>query len=324
MPSSSASAWLAIVSGLVAGCGQAGGVASGASPATATGKDSLVVFHAGSLNQTMAALAGRFEQAHPGAVVLRESGGSVGLAERARDSARTPDVLAVADYAIIPQRLLPRYANWYAAFARNALVLGYTERSRGAAEITSGNWMEVLQRPDIRAAHSDPALDPGGYRALLLFQLAEAHYDRPGLAARLSAAVPTRTPAAPATLYDELQGGQLDYVVTYRSSALSSGLKVVDLPREVDLSDPTLADAYARAVIRVASRPGAPDSVSIRGEPIVYGITILAMARHPDLARSFVQLLLSREGADALVAAGLLPIRPAMVQGRVPDGLVLP
>jgi molybdate/tungstate transport system substrate-binding protein len=294
---------------------------AGAIVAAAMPAETLVVFHAGSLNAPMQALAGVYERLHPGAVVRLTSGGSVDLAERATDPAHVPDVLAVADYAIIPQRLMPQHASWYASFARNAMVLAYSEHSRGASDISPANWVDVVLRSGVRAAHSDPALDPGGYRAVLLFQLAAAHYGRPELAERLAAGVPSLTPTAPSTLYDALRAGQLDYLVTYRSSAISHGFKIVSLPREVDLSDPALAERYATAVIRVASTAGSPDSVGVRGEPIVYGVTVLAHARHPASAKGFVRLLLSAEGADRIEAAGLLPIRPAIVVGPAPEGI---
>src|SRR6185503_18609137 len=96
-----------------------------------------------------------------------------------------PDVVAVADYGVIAKLLLPQYASWYVTFASNAMVLAYTERSSGAAGITGENWWRVLLRKDVRWGSSDPNLDPNGYRALMVAQLAEAHYRQPSLAARL-------------------------------------------------------------------------------------------------------------------------------------------
>jgi D-alanine-D-alanine ligase len=84
--------------------------------------------------------------------------------------------------------LIPAHTTWYATFARNAMVLIHTDQSVGAREINGRNWWRVLLRPGVRSGHSDPALDPNGYRTLMVFQLAEAHYRQPGLDRRLRAA----------------------------------------------------------------------------------------------------------------------------------------
>ena len=60
------------------------------------------------------------------------------------------DVLGVADYGVIAKLLIPKYAGWYATFARNAMVLIYTDHSAGAKEINGQNWWQVLLRPDVR------------------------------------------------------------------------------------------------------------------------------------------------------------------------------
>ncbi|MFI5209605.1 MAG: extracellular solute-binding protein [Gemmatimonadales bacterium] len=287
------------------------GAAQQAAPAMA---DTLVVYHAGSLTDPMRELADTFECRHPGVRVRRESGGSVDLATRALDPGRVPDVLALADYAIIPRLLMPAHTGWYAIYAGNAMVIASSAHETAAAELTGENWMDVLLRPGVHAGHSDPALDPGGYRAVLIFQLAEEFYHRPGLADSLARAVPTVAPPAGRTLYDLLDSGELDYVITYRSSAHSRGFRVAELPPAVNLSDAGLASTYARAVIRLPARPGATDSISLHGEPIQYGVTTLTGARHADLAAQFVSLLLSETGRGALQRGGfVLPAAPTVV-----------
>ncbi len=281
--------------------------------------DTLVVYHAGSLADPMRELADTFERAHPGVRVRRESGGSVDLATRALEPGKAPDVLAVADYAIIPRLLMPAHASWYAIYSGNAMVVASSAHATGTAELTGENWMDVLLRPGVRAGHSDPLLDPGGYRAVLVFQLAEEFYHRPGLADSLARAVPTVAPPAGKTLYDLLDSGELDYVITYRSSAHSRGFRVAELPPAVNLSDPGLASTYDHATIRLPARPGAADSISLRGEPIQYGVTILKGAGHAALAAEFVSLLLSDTGRGALARGGfVLPPSPTIV-GTAPE-----
>lgn len=289
-----------------------------AQQAVAATADTLVVYHAGSLADPIREVAGTFARTHPGVAVRLQSGGSVDLATHALAPGQAPDVLALADYALIPRMLIPAHATWYAIFAGNAMAIAYTEHSAGAADLASGNWMDVLLRPGVKGGHADPSLDPGGYRALLVFQLAEEFYHRPGLAAALGRAVPTAVAPPGKNLYDLLDSGALDYVITYRSSAHSRGFRVVELPPAVNLSDPGLASTYDHAVIRLPARPGAADSISLHGEPIQYGVTTLTGARHAELAAEFVSLLLSETGRGALERGGfVLPAAPTVV-GNAP------
>jgi len=280
----------------------------------------LVISTAGSLAGSFTELVSQLTRANPGLVPKQSSGGSVDAARQAMDSATVPDVLALADAAIIPRLLMPRHASWYAGFASNAMVLAYTDRSAHAKEITAENWTRVLLEPDVRAGHSDPSADPGGYRARLVFQLAERFYHTPGLAARLDAAVPTVTPPAGDDLVAMLERGALDYLIVYRTTVLERGLRSVPLPNAVNLSDPALARDYAAARIRLAA-PGAGDSVEIRGEPIVYGVTIPTRARHSEAAAALVSALLSRDGQAILRRHGFTVPALASVTGTLPPAV---
>lgn len=285
----------------------------------------LTVFNAGSLARPLAELLKAFAATHPGVVVQQENSGSVEAARKITDLGKTPDVLAVADYGVIGKLLVPAHTSWYATFARNAMVLAYTDRSAGAAEITRDNWFEVLLRPGVRTGRSDPALDPAGYRALMVTQLAEREYGRPGLAAALLAAMPTRyMRPKEADLTALLQSGELDYLWTYRSIARTSGLKIVELSPAIDLSDPTRASAYAQAIVTLpgATRDASP--VEFRGEPIVYALTVPKVAPHAALALEFVRFVLGTEGRKVLEANGFALLPAPIVTGSPPAALGAP
>jgi molybdate/tungstate transport system substrate-binding protein len=277
----------------------------------------LVVFNAGSLALPFGRLLVAFAALHPGVVPAQENSGSLEAARKLTELGKIPDVLGVADYGVLPALVVPRYADWYATFAANAMVLVYTGQSNGAGEINDANWPDILLRRDVRSGHSDPALDPNGYRTLMVFQLAERYYRRPGLAARLDAAIPPRyVRPKEADLTALVQAGELDYAWSYLSIARTSGLRHVDLPKEIDLSDPARAGEYAHARVRLpgASR-AAGDSVEFRGEPIVYALTIPKGAPHPATAEAFVAFVLSAEGRRILAEAGLTPLATPRLGG---------
>jgi molybdate/tungstate transport system substrate-binding protein len=280
----------------------------------------LVVFNAGSLAAPFRDLLAAFQAGNPAAVPAQEISGSLEAARKLTELGKVPDVLAVADYAIIDRLLRPAHATWQVMFARNAMVLAYTDRSAGAGEVNGSNWREVLLRPDVRVGRSDPALDPSGYRALMVLQLAEKLYAEPGLAAKLMLAMPARyVRPKEADLTALLQAGELDYAWTYRSIAQTTGLRFVELPREIDLGDPALADAYAVARVMVpgAKREGG-EMLELTGEPIVYALTIPTAAPHPELARAFVRFALSPEGRAIIEKNGLVPMVPVVKNGEVP------
>jgi len=295
-------------------------------PAAAAGAQQLsgplVVFNAGSLAYPFRELLAAFQRAHRDVDPMQESSGSLEAARKLTELGKIPDVIAVADYGVIEKLLKPTHATWYVTFASNAMVLAFTDRSTGAGEIRVDNWWRILLRPGVRWGAADPSLDPNGYRTRMVFQLAEAHYREPGLAARLRQALrPRFVRPSEAQLTGLLQAGELDYAWSYRSLARTANLRWVDLPKEIDLSEPSLADWYRQALVRLPGpRLGSPDSVEFRGEPIVYALTIPIGAPHPQVARAFATFVLSREGQDILGRAGFrLLDRPRFVgTDRIP------
>lgn len=284
---------------------------------------SLVVFNAGSLAKPFSDLLREFKKANPEVTPAQENSGSLEAVRKITDLDKIPDVIGVADYGVISKLLIPKHASWYATFARNAMVLTYTDQSIGAKEIDGSNWWQVLLRPNVRAGHSDPALDPNGYRTLMVFQLAEKFYHQPGLALRLGRAFPPKyIRPKEADLTALVQAGELDYAWSYVSIAKTTGLRYVHLPRQIDLSDPKLAEWYAQAVVRLpgASRSG-KDSVEFRGEPIVYALTIPTAAPHPRTAEAFVRFVLSPDGQALLKANGLDVFNKPLFAGRPPSGM---
>ncbi len=269
---------------------------------SASRRDTLTVFEAASLALPMRAVLESYGRA-TGAVVSEEHGASLELARRITDLHRIPDVIALADQEVFPERLMPSATTWYAAFARNRMVVAYTRRSRYAGEITASNWRTVLLRPDVLVGRTDPALAPAGYRALLTYRLAETYYHAPGLALSLELRTPARLLRGNATeLAALLSAGELDYIVDYESVAHAQHFEFIALPSAIDLGDPARAAEYAAASVRVAS---GRDTITRRGAPIVYAVSIPRNAPHGPAGERFVAFLLGARGRQLLAAARL-------------------
>ena len=280
--------------------------------------DTLVIFLAASLSKPMQPVLDSFA-ARTGTVIQRESGASLDHVRKITELHRIPDVVLLADAEVISQMLIPKYATWHAEFARNRIVVAYTPRSKHAKEITPENWTSILQRSDIEVGRTDPNLAPAGYRALLMFQLAERYYKHPGLSAALLKHAPGRNLRGNAAeLAALLAAGELDYIYDYQSVAESNGFKFITLPPAIDLGDPSRAAEYATATVRI--RGAAPGkTLTAKGQPILYGLTVPTAPPHPAAAKRFLDYLTSPTAIAALRAARIDMLdRPIVAGSGVP------
>ena len=266
------------------------------------------IFHAGSLAQPLKELIAAYTKLHPDAGFRLESAGSVDSARKISEQGKIADILMSADYKVIDDLLIPKFASWNIRFARNDMAIAYTDKSKFASEIKPDNWFEVLMRPGVVFGHSDPNKDPGGYRAVMVWQLAEKFYGKPGLNDQFNAAPATKhviTSDGPG----DLKAGKLDYYFVYSASAVQNGFKFVKLPAEVSMGDPSKADLYATAKFVMTAPDGTKSTVA--GLPIVYGLTIPANARHPNEAAAFVKFVIGPDGQAIMQKLGQPPIVPA-------------
>ncbi|MFB6081128.1 MAG: extracellular solute-binding protein [Haloferacaceae archaeon] len=298
------------------GAGTTTGGSEGTSASTTTSSssslaDSMTIFHAGSLAPPFGAAEPTFEKKY-GVDVTREAKGSVASTQKITQQDRTADVLGVSDFRLIRDRVLPDYGDWYAVFTTNAMSIQYRKDSPGADEISTDNWWEVLTRDGVTVGHSDPAVDPGGYRAVMTQQLGKIAFDGERLyddatyrKLRKNSTVPTGTEV---NLQGQLQSGELDYVFYYQSISKTSGMPYVDLQPEVDLSKATSAYAehYAKANVET-------DSGTFTGAPIAYGMTVPSVAEAPGRGAQWVEYFATDPGRSILEEKGLVPVDPIVV-----------
>ncbi len=273
----------------------------------------LVVFHAGSLSVPFAMIEKAFEEKYPDVDVLREAGGSTKMARLISEVGKPADVMAAADYTVIDDLLIPRFTDWQVRFASNQLVLCYTSKSRYADKVNGRNWYKILQEKGVIWGQADPNLDPCGYRALMVMQLAERFYRSPGLYGRLLA---SRSEAAirpkSVELISLLKTGNIDYAWEYLSVALQHGLKYVRLPDEINLGNSEFDSFYRLAKVKVTGRK--PGTWTVKtGKSCTYGVTILKDSANKEAAVAFVEYLINPEGGlRILQESGQAPIIPCL------------
>jgi molybdate/tungstate transport system substrate-binding protein len=292
---------------LLAGSGLAGAEPSG----------KLIIFHAGSLSVPFAKMEKIFEKKHPGVDIVRKAGGSTKIARLIADKGETADIMASADYVVIDKTLIPNFASWDVRFATNQMVLCYTDKSKFSKEINRKNWYEILGRKGVVWGHSEPNLDPCGYRSLMVLQLAEKFYKLPGLYQQLIDNRPAKNVRPKAVeLIALLKSGKMDYAWEYRSVAVQHGLKFVPMDKHINLGDYKLTPFYKQAVVEVSGKkPGT--KIKRVGKSITYGITMLNSSPNKEAAEAFLMYLFSPDGGlKILEELGQPPFSPVRVSSK--------
>jgi len=286
-------------------------------------KEDLVVIHAGSLAIPFQEIEEAFEAKYPQYDVLREAAGSRTTVRKVTDLGKLVDVVASADYTVIEELMVPEYTEWYANFATNEMAIMYTESSKYADEINADNWYDILLKDGVKYSHSEPNADPCGYRSQLVWQLAEKHYNKPGLNDELIENCPeSLIRPKEVDLIAMLEAGELDYVFIYKSVAKQHELPFVELPEEISLKSNKFADDYKTVSFDINGKePG--QVVTKIGLPMVYGITIPNNAPNEKGAILFMDFLLSEDGRKIMEKNGQPPIFPIEFNDRevVPEDL---
>jgi tungstate ABC transporter binding protein WtpA len=302
----------------------------------------LLVFHAGSLNNPFAKLKTLYETSYPAYEVELFSGPSATQIEKITKAGDPGDDLASADALLIPSMMYPKYADYYITFAKNQMVIAYTNNSPFADEIDDENWYLILNREGVRYATSDPNTDPAGYRGLETIQLAERLYGVDTIFSSLIGAHSSITKTGSDGTYiidvtktapdnqkyfiaktgpeaiTMLKDGKADYAFEYSSVAIQNGLPYITLPPEIDLSSEEMASKYATVKVK---RVSGNTTVTEPATPIIYGITVPTVSRNPTAATDFIKLLIGPQGQQILSADGQTPIVPAGGYGNVPADL---
>lgn len=293
-----------------------------------TGAKAVYVLHAGSLTKPFK----RIDEINSKLDVRSEPHGSVEVSRLVSGGQKHPDVAAVSDYSLIPDYMMSKgRTDWFVQFARNEVVLCYTEDSKYASEINQKNWYKILSRPDVKFGFGNPNADPGGYRAMMAVQLAELSYDNSQIfddligantamkapegkdgtytieavkADQLNPSEKVSVGTMEVAVIPRLKEGSIDYMFNYRSIAKQHGFKFVELPDKINLGKVKYASMYKKARVKLTG------GTVKKGKPIVYGITILKDAKHKEAAVDFLKYIFSKKGRKVFEKMGQPPIYP--------------
>lgn len=272
----------------------------------------LIIFHAGSLTVPVRELSQEFNKLYPDVKILSEAAGSVASARKITDLNRPCDVMMSADYGVIDKMLVPKFSDWNIRFAGNELCIVYSEKSRMGNKINAKNWYTLLLEKEVAFGRADPNADPCGYRTVLMLQLAEKYYKKAGLSKNILSKDQNLIRPKEVDLLALLESGNIDYIFLYKSVAIQHNLKYVVLPDEINLKSLAFADEYAAASTEInGDKPGV--KTTVRGEPMVYGVTVLNNAPNKEAAMAFVRFLLQKDkGMEIMEKNGQPSVVPSV------------
>ena len=269
----------------------------------------IIVFHAGSLSVPFNQLKEEYEKMHPDIKILLEPAGSLVCARKITELKKSCDIIASADYFVINELLIPVYTSWSVRFATNEIVIAYGEKSKYSTEINVDNWTDILLRDDVIYSRSDPDADPCGYRALFTIMLAEKLYGNQGLTEKMVVKNKDFIRPKEVDLVALIESNAADYMFQYKSVAIQHGLKYVELPDDINLSNPGKTEIYKSVSLDITGKsPGS--KINVTGDYINYSMTVLDNAPQKNEAIDFLCFILSEKGMEIFRKNGQEPIIP--------------
>jgi ABC-type molybdate transport system substrate-binding protein len=235
----------------------------------------LIIYRAGSLTRAFQPLEKTFT-CQTGIQVRDQAMGSVDAGRQITAGGQACDLYAPADYLDIDLFMKPAgYADFDIVFAHGRMVLAYSPSGLTAKKLpaitapgsapfhapdsipkAAANWYEILTLPQVAIGGGNWFLDPGAYRAPMIFQLAEEFYEKPNLYNNLLEHLVIIGSNSGAVL-----GKQFDFQFTYEHNARATAAsnpdyQYVDFGRRAQFFRPLQRRLLPPARGRGFARPG--------------------------------------------------------------------
>ena len=333
---------LLLVAGLVIGFEVPRNVAS-TGPGTPQSQ-TLTVLAAGTLGVPFGSVASYVANTTPystAPVASQEYEGSLSVMAAVAQLHQAEDVVAAADYHLIPQQLESTWASWEVVFATSPEVLVYDPTVASLAGMNTTNWPVKILASGAPLGIANASTDPNGYNEIFVLELEGllqngslsalySHYFNGAVGAAATPNPSTTKLESETAVASLISTHAISLFITYRSYAVSHGLSFVDFAPSVGLgaTDATDMAYYAQASTTISPTTG---TQVVHGSPVLFSVTVPTNAPNATLGDLFVHVLLSPAGDAILAADGLTPIfpgwcdDPSLVPGLLaPDVLALP
>ncbi|MEB3756201.1 MAG: tungstate ABC transporter substrate-binding protein WtpA [Desulfurococcales archaeon] len=301
----------------------------------------LTICNAGSLTIPLQKISEAYQN-KTGIRILLEPSGSVDAVRKVTDLHKNCDIVAVADYRLIPMYMYPNYTKWYIAFASNKLVIVASHKTSINKNLTS--ILREIMENDVKYGFSDPNRDPCGYRSigviglislklhntsiledLVINKIPGSKYDY--VNGTLNIYIPASfTPKGNLVvrpksiqLISLLESGEIEYAFEYQSVAIQHNLSYITLPEDVNLGNPSYEENYSHVTVHILT--GTTMEKPITMAPIVYGLTVPTTAKHYKEAVDFVKYIL-QDGKTVFNNLGQPFLEKPIGEGNIPEELV--
>jgi len=201
--------------------------------------------------------------------------------------------------------------------ASTSMVIAYSPHSAFAKALAASRagganpWWKVLQSPGLRFGRTDPEIDPQGQNIIFTLMLAQRYYGQPELARQVLGDIENPQQVfADGGLLTRLEAGQVDASSGYESAVISAGLPYIELPDEINLSNPSYGKSWYDTV-SFDLRDSAGKAQTLRPQPLVFYAAVLKNAPDPTEAKKFVDFALSGEGQALFKQNGYGPPKGA-------------
>ncbi len=265
--------------------------------------DTLYVFHAGSLSYPFHIFKDSLLKRYSNIKILSQACGSKQCVRNIIDLRKKWDIFLSADVDLIDSFLVPNYSLKSYTFLSNEMVISYTNKSKYSNEINSSNWIDILSKPEVKLAFSDPASDPCGVRIIAVLKLSESFYKKPDLLKKIrykDKNVIIRPKEV--DLLTLLELGEVDFTIIYKSVALQHNLKIVTLSDSINLSNPKLQSWYESNTISYNITNNKKISEPVKY--IKYGYCINKNSEKKESVKKFVELLKSDVSKNIFESCG--------------------
>ncbi len=250
-------------------------------------------------------------------VLTPKGGGSFGLAHEICIEGNKSGVTVFVPVALGAVTDLGKYnPGWAIAFVADHMAIAYTTASinnnyakDALNSAKSGNWsafFQVLSSGKVSVGISNPNVDPAGFRAWIVLEMAgylyhhnESYYFNRMLYNRGNVTEPNA-----ADFVSALDTGHINFLFIYESAAIAKNLEYIKLPNKLNLGCVADANFYYNFTYKL-------NTGIVHGEPVYLFITIPKDTSNYQEALQFVVFTI--ENSNLLSKYQLTSLHPALL-----------
>ena len=281
----------------------------------------LIVYSADAYTKEVSELLSLFHNQTGVPVAPVHGGGSLALAREISQGVPVSVFVSVALIAYSQSYLGSRYSGWAIAFVADQMVLAYSNSTNPVvstvvkdfktAESTNSSKyyyyaFNNLTSGKLKIGISNPNDDPAGFRGWLVLEMAGFLYanDTQYFVKRTLENRANVTASNAAQLVSPLLYGDIQFLFIYRSAAIAKHLNYIELPRHINLGDPSLSSFYSQFTYNLSTGV-------VHGSPVYLFLSVPSNAVDSAQAYNFVKFVI--EHSSILQSYGLTPLKPAIL-----------